>query len=455
MQTTLTTILDLPLEILQLIFTYCRYLEQQNPREYLASIIWIRITHVCRHWRIAALNHHALWTSIDTEILGMNWAKVFMERSNPALVDVSLRVDPIIGHVNTHEGAALLTTGCTRLRSLHITSGSEAVLWLLDMLHAATSIRSLSLDIVDSTSLPVKLPVNLFGGQAPIRDVSFSAIGYVIAPHHIFHGVTHFTSNQHISLQNLLESLREMPALQSLTLQYRSLNWQDSDAPWDVPIPMPNLMHFSVDASARSPAIFTILHRRLTLPDGAKRRVSARSLDLGDSAFWAPSLLTLIKVAKGLRHMWLDCGTVEGVVRLWTGDLGHEEAVFSFELCWWWLSGSGGLIFRLAELCNLLGVENVLTFSLSTHLDPINLARRYWWNLLGKLPAVEELELNADAMRELMFAWDHNDAPAVLPALRSVRMVQAKSSVQGVTVAKMTEARLMRLLQRSAGLHAD
>jgi len=464
MQTTHTTILDLAIEVLQLIFKYCSYSEPLYPglRPGLARATWVYITHVCRHWRTAALNHHVLWSSINVEDLGMSWAKIFMERSNPALVDVSLKVDPTtygIMHENAHEVAALLTAGCTRLRSLHINGESKNVLWLLDMLHTATSIRSLSLDIVRSTSTPVELPINLFGGQAHIRDVCLSApaVCYTVAPRQLFHGVTHFTSDQCIPLQDLLDSLRRMPALQSLTLQQCTLYWEDSDAPLDVPILMPNLMHFTVGTRSRAPAIFAMLHRRLTLPDDAKRRVRAwRSSDWDHSAFWAPSVLTLITAAKGLRHMRLSGGIQGGSLCLWTGDLGYEGAAFAFELRW--RLGCWGEVlspmFRLAELCDLLGVEDVLTLALFINpLGCIKLGRRYWWNLLGKLSAVEELELRVDAVRELKLAWDVDDAPAILPALRSVRIVQAKSLVKGV--AEMTEEKLMRLLQRSAEQHAD
>jgi len=150
--------------------------------------------------------------------------------------------------------------------------------------------------------------------------------------------------------------------------------------------------------------------------------------------------------------MRLSGGIREGSVYLWTGDLGHKKAEFSFEVSWRF-SGFKGVpspIFRLAELCDLLGVEEVLTLALLINpLGCIALGRGYWWDFLGRLSAVEELELRVDAVRELKFAWDVDDAPAVLPALRSVQMVQAKSSVQNV--AEMTEEGLIRLLQLSAG----
>ncbi|KAH9959197.1 hypothetical protein BC827DRAFT_1214808 [Russula dissimulans] len=457
MQTTLITIVDLPLELLQLIFSYCSHSEQPYPacRPGLVQARWMSITHVCRQWRAAALNHPILWTSINTDILGMSWAKVFMERSNPALVDVSLKIDPTFygtTYPNAHEVVALLTTSCTRLRSLHINGKSKAVSRLLDMLHTATSIRSLSLHIVDRTSLPFELAVDLFGGQAPIREVCLSAMGHIVTPHQLFNGVTHFTSDQYIPLQDLLDSLQQMPALQSFTLGRCRLDWQDSDAPSNVHIPMPNLLHFTVQANARSPVIFAILHRRLTLPEGAKMRVRARkSSDWDDSALWAPYLLTLIDTAKGLRHMRLSGEIEEGSFCLWTGDLDCEEAAFSFDVSW--RNGTWGdapsPIFRLAELCDLLGTEDVLTLAfLINPLRCVKLGREYWWNLLGRLPCVEELELRVDAVRELKIAWRVDSAPAVLPALRSVRMVQVKSSVK--SVAEMTEERLINLLQRSA-----
>jgi len=465
MQTPTTTILDLPLEILQLIFSYCTDSGSRYPpfSPDFIFVIWKPITHVCRHWRAAALGNRALWTSINTETLGMSWAKVFMERSNPALVDVSLTIDPVTygrRQANASKVAALLTTGCARLRSLHIIGESKAVPWLLDRLHTATSIRSFSLNIVDFTPPPVKLPVTLFGGQAPVREVHFSVNGRIIAPHQLFRGVTHFTSNQHLSLQDMLDSLRQMPALQSLTLKYHTPTWKDSDAPRNVPIPMPNLIHLKVDGGTGSPAVFAILHQRLTLPDGAKIRVCVQSSSgWGDSAFWAPSVLTRIKAAKGLRHMRLYGGVETGILCLWTGDLNYEEAAVSFKV-WWSLGGLGDVpspIFRLAELYDLLGVEDVLTLSLSfTPHRRTKVGRGYWWNLLGKLSSVEDLELlRLDAARELVSGWGVDTAPAVLPALRSVRMVQAQSLLEPVAEMTATEERLMRLLQRSAGRYAQ
>ena len=48
----------------------------------------------------------------------------------------------------------------------------------------------------------------------------------------------------------------------------------------------------------------------------------------------------------------------------------------------------------------------------------------YWWELLEKLPAIEELELYPTGVGESGGGvWEVSTAPAVLPALRRVQIV--------------------------------
>jgi hypothetical protein len=305
---TFPTVSKLPVELLQMIFNYCTESQESIVELCRAYPHWIAITHVCRHWRAAALNHCSLWTSINTDSLGTAWAKAFMERSDPALVDVNVRIDPIINGTrqrNADEIVAILS-GCVRLRSIHVIGETTTVCRVLNTLHIATPILSLSLDIVDCGKHPLLLPANLFGGQAPIREVCFVAISYIIPPHGLFHGVTHFTSSQQIALRDLLDSLRQMPALQSFVLSRCNLIWRDTDAPQSVQIPMPNLKYFTVDVDSRSPFFFALLHQRLALPNGVKRRLCLHTAaDWGNSALWAPSILAVIRAANGLRQIRL------------------------------------------------------------------------------------------------------------------------------------------------------
>jgi hypothetical protein len=74
-----------------------------------------------------------------------------------------------------------LFSGCTRLRSLHITAEVTIIFQLLEKIRSATHIHSLSLDIEDQW-LPVRLQDDLLGGQAPIREMFFVSERYIIAP---------------------------------------------------------------------------------------------------------------------------------------------------------------------------------------------------------------------------------------------------------------------------------
>jgi hypothetical protein len=450
---TFPTVSKLPVELLQMIFNYCTESQDSTLESCRAYPHWIAITHVCRHWRAAALNHHSLWTSINTDSLGTAWAKAFMERSDPALVDVVARIDPIIygnRHENADEIVAMLSS-CARLRSLHVIGESRKICYVLNILFTATPVHYLSLSLMDRGNHPVRLPVDLFGGQAPIREVCVVAIDYVVAPPGLFHGVTHFTSSQQIPLRDLLDSLSQMPALESFTLLRCNLSWQDTDTPWNVQIPMRHLKYFRVDIDSRSPFFFALLHQRLALPNGAKRRLCLhRAADWGDfeSAFWAPSVRAVIRAANGLRHIRFSGGIREGNFCLWTGDSGLEEAEFSFEVSWWFrgFRSVPSPIFDLAPLCDLLDAGRARNLALLINpLGCIELGRLYWWTLLGSMVAVEVLEVRVETVRELLYAWSVRNAPAVLPKLRSVRMTRAASNDS--CVEEMTEEELMRLLQ--------
>lgn len=451
------TVCKLPVELLQMVFDYCT--ESQESGLELCRVYphWIAITHVCRHWRAAALNHHSLWTAINTDDLGTVWAKAFMERSDPAPVDVTVRIDPIFfgtKHTNVDEIIDMLS-GCTRLRTLHIIGETKTVSVVLNTLNTTTPIRSLSLNLVDRGS--ISLPVHLFGGQASIHEVSFVAVNYIVAPHGLFSGVTYFTSSQHIPLQDLLDTLREMPALQSFTLQRCNVAWQDTDVPCNVQIPMRNLTHLTIDVDSQSPFYFTLLHQRLALPNGAKRRLRLHTAaDWSHWGLWAPSILAIIRGADRLRHIRLSGGIREGSFCLWTGDLGIEEAEFSFEVSWWF-QGFGSVpspIFDLATLCHILDAGSARKLALLINpLGCIELGRLYWWTLLESMTGVEELEVRPDALRELRYAWEVHDAPAVLPKLRRVDITQATSKTGSVE--EMSEEGLMRLLRGSDKRHAD
>jgi hypothetical protein len=396
----LTTISDLPVELLQQIFSYCTAFEDPIVGHYTYPA-WIAVTHVCSRWRAAALNYSSLWTSIDSDTMGKRWIETFMERSNPSFIDLSLEFNHETYRtkrfLNVDEVITLFTR-CMRLRSLRVICKTSIVCELLGKLHTTTPIQFLSLSVIDADMLPAVLPDNMLGGQAPIPKVRFFTIGCpIIAPHWLLRGITHFTSNQLISLQSLLDILHQMPALHSFTLKGHVLS---AAARREIQIPMPNLMYLTVNVNEGSPTIFVQLLRRLVLPDGARKSVRLHKRLSHNPKIWRPFILEIpsyvrkvIEAANGLRHVQLSGGSLKGSFRLWTGDLGYGEAEFSFEIRWRARgTGNGPLcpVIDLAALCDLLGVERVRTLALHTNSqDRIGSGKPFRQILLRKLPGVE------------------------------------------------------------------
>ncbi|KAI9432485.1 hypothetical protein H4582DRAFT_1104051 [Lactarius indigo] len=440
---------NLPVEILQRIFTCCAKPcppdSDPFPEVYPE---WITITYVSRHWRAVALNHRSLWGSI-TPNLSRDWLRALIVRSEPAPVDADLRVgqetvkrirlctDDVIGAL----------AGCTRLRSLRLVGPRRDVSAVLDVLRTPTPIRSLTLSFWE-LGPPVRLPEGLFGGEAPLRHIHFTANRCIIAPPQLLRGVTHFTSGEQIPFPLLLDALRQMPALTHFTLQHCRAHWQETDAPCDLIIEMPHLTNLVVHAD--SPRFFVLLNEHLSLPKGAKRWLKLRVLAVAGWDRWArwfASLPPTIGAANGLNHAYLSGEAKEGTFRVWTGDTDSacEDAEFCFDMYWYesppdpppdpCLTSLASPIFHLPVLCDMLGASRARNLTLEGHSE---LPNSFWWELLQRLQAVEQLEIHSDAANALYSAWDGIDAPVVLPALQSVRLVQTKMATTATSTAAKT-----------------
>ncbi|KAH9055328.1 hypothetical protein EDB87DRAFT_1688347 [Lactarius vividus] len=438
---------DLPVEILQRIFTCCAEPRPPDDNPFLGVYPeWIAITYVSRHWRAVALNHRSLWGSI-TPNLSPDWLRALIVRSEPAPVDAELRVgqetvkriflciDEVIGAL----------AGCTRLRSLRLVGARRDVSAVLDALRTPTPIRSLTLSLWEPGP-PVRLPEGLFGGEAPLRYIHFTADRCIVAPSQLLRGVTHFTSGEQIPLLLLLNALRQMPALTHFTLQNCRAQWQETDAPRDLVIEMPHLTDLVVHAD--SPRFFALLNEHLSLPNGAKRWLELHALAVagwGRWAHWFATLVATIEAANGLKHAYLSGGAKEGTFRVWTGDMDHcEDAEFCFNMYWYGSptnppdpgpTGLASPIFHLPVLCDILGASRVRNLELEGLSE---LPNSLWWELLQKLQAVEQLEIHSGTADALYSAWDDVDAPSALPALQRVRFVRTETATTATSIAAKT-----------------
>ena len=423
------------MELLTRIFTfYQEVLDNLNPSLPHPSWLpkWLAITHVCRHWRTIALSHAPLWTSI-THGLSLHWAKVFIERSQSMLMHFDIHIAPLTPqytHIKTwhyREDIVPLLTDFTRVRSLCLTGRNKEISPVVDSLRRSLPVQSFSLCLVDNFSGFV-LPDDLFGGKAPIHRLQLVG-GHIVAPHRLLHNVTNFTTSEP-SLSELLNTLRHMSSLTYFELQrHPYCKRPDVDKVHTLPIQMPQLMALIVGSN--SPDEFMLLNRLLLLPVGAKKRLELKS-GRDFLCFEDPQingLSQVIEAANGFQHIHFSGAQNSGSpwFRLWTGDVVTTWEDAEFCLCVRW-KGEPGLsrehLHRFTALCDALGAAQVRRFVFDSPFP--GLPMLYWWNILNKLPGIEELVLYPASMHILGRAWEADLAPAVLPALRRVRVMDSE-----------------------------
>ncbi|KAH8977655.1 hypothetical protein EDB86DRAFT_3000333 [Lactarius hatsudake] len=391
----------LPVELLAHVFTFCTEVLENQSLPYPA---WLPITRVCRYWREIALSHGPLWTSI-TPGMSLHCIKVFIERSRTSLMDFDIRVGPTRSSIGiSHQDIILLLTDFMRVRSLRLTGCHFALHSILKSLRSSLPIESLSLCDFGWRNL-YYLHDDWFGGKASIRRLHLAGGGHIIVPQWLLRGVTHFTSGQLITLPHLLNVLIQMPALVYFEFRTRS-RWigHDMDELRASPVQMPQLMN-SV--------------RRMELPSSAFHSGFSHTYCIDD-------VLTVVGATDRFQHVHFSGTQKEGWFRLWTGDAvtTWEDAEFCLYAEWRAARLSRENLRDLFALCDVLGAARVRRLVIDS-LSP-TLPKSYWWKLLANLPRIEELELHPASVDVLGSAWKVNRAPAVLPALRRVRITDPK-----------------------------
>ncbi|KAH9009861.1 hypothetical protein EDB83DRAFT_2531065 [Lactarius deliciosus] len=466
----------LPVELLAYIFTFCTEVSD-NPRlQKLRYPALLHITHVCRHWHTIALSHAPLWTSV-TDGLSLCWIKAFMERSQTMLMDFDIEItSPLYDQVffinpwvHNHENIIVLLSEFTRVRSFHLTGSRHTIRPILDSLCSSLPVHSLSLNLHDDRERDrFILPDGLFGGKAPIRYLQFTAGCQIVAPHWLLHSVTHFTSAETIPPFELLDVLRQMSALTHFEHHPLAFLWSnlDLDKLHASSVHMPQLTNLIVRPGDWLDP-FMLLNQSLLLRAGAKRRLELdlyEFLSWVDDEGWTEYLSLLLKAADGFRHIHFSGEQREGWFRLWTGSAATawEDAEFCLFAKWKQLGGANTNRRESLSHFVALGVAQVrkLVIDLpSPHPEKFwyrkkDLSRSYWWELLEKLPGIEELELRTTVDRKVARAWEERRASAVLPAVQKVRIVAPKLdllSPQYAIIGDLPHRRIIRLPNSTEG----
>ncbi|KAH9174535.1 hypothetical protein EDB89DRAFT_1951406 [Lactarius sanguifluus] len=446
---------DLPLEVLQHIFLCCTEPRSDGSPYHKVCPEWLPITQVCRLWR-AVTHHHPLLWSLITPNLNVFWADVFQQRSQPLLLDVHLRVgrrdiDDREACMSTYPAMVILRFISHRVHTLRLDGPREDIQSLLSTLRTPSPIHALSINIpLWDLGAPFSIPENLFAFNASIRTLSFSADRALQAPRWLLRGLTNFTTGGRVSLPDLLDALRQMPILEHFTLLHCSPTWNESDVPPAAPIPMDKLEEFAV--RAESPRHFVLLAMQLAIPETARKRLAVRTLAAPGWGFWArwlEALPPLYSARGGLQHILISGGPTRGCFRAWTDGPYDDMARFCFEMEW---HGSppapDGVraieltspFYRLHTLCDELKAARVSRVVVEGDPGRVVVPDDYWYQLLARLPAVEELWLypgTAEVLRSTCPPGPPGDsAGSILQSLKRLYVVEGR-----VTVPKLENLR--------------
>ncbi|KAF8494207.1 hypothetical protein F5888DRAFT_678514 [Russula emetica] len=266
---------------------------------------WIVITHVCRHWRSAALGLRELWSVISPG-LSISWAQAMMERSSPLPVHVDIRISC---SSSTNSSSSSFADGfhplaasellfvASRIRALRLSGLRSNILHVLNRLRSPTSkLESLTLSIYDGGGPPVSLPVSLFGGNdkaAPnLRRLTFATDTCINAPLWLLGGITEFTTGADVTLLELMETLRAMPQLQILRVQHCRAVWDEDVAGAEgAPLRVVTLPHLRLIAFRdTTPRRFVYLIPRLDAPPTVRRHLFWRSWAVASWERWSGML---------------------------------------------------------------------------------------------------------------------------------------------------------------------
>jgi hypothetical protein len=163
---TLSITARLPPGVLSTIFESVRH-ESATRIASPDRIRWIKVTHVCTHWRRVALECPSLWA--DIPISNPSWVEEVLKRSKMAPLTLVARLPTYCSRGAKMIRIALTSMPRIQRLSLRDYGGKDELGPILaGVLSPAPLLESLSLKFGNINSTPVcVLPRHIFGGKAP------------------------------------------------------------------------------------------------------------------------------------------------------------------------------------------------------------------------------------------------------------------------------------------------
>src|SRR6266849_7559884 len=218
----------LPPDILARVFHLLVF--EKLPLAGIRNLDWIRVTHVCRHWRQVALDDLSLWTEIGGIPMNAKWISEMLVRAKNAPLDIDL-----IAHARPiHEALLMMPPHLSHTRQLRLHNLSPSHSDSVQKIYSSEAPFLEHFELTNATFPPITLldlgGKMLFKGHTP-RLQTFSHSFVVIPWSLIPRGqltqlkITFLTGDVHSAgdlnlnqLDDLIDLLVNCPALEILAL---------------------------------------------------------------------------------------------------------------------------------------------------------------------------------------------------------------------------------------------
>ncbi|KAA1475973.1 hypothetical protein DENSPDRAFT_842837, partial [Dentipellis sp. KUC8613] len=261
---TLAFVNRVPSEVLVQIFEWVRkaYMDRSPHNSHRlpvvkANIQWVDLTHVCRQWRIVAVNHPGLWSHI---MIGTKFTEEFLCRSctGPITIDYTIfwDVNPVVPDDEIEDLAGIVSQNLCRLKSFRF-FGTQTHFTIIfpALLGPAPVIEKIVLSsrVVGGGVIPVPfLPSDLFDHlsprlrhlqlddwNCPWQSLKFHSLIHL----HLSHYFPPLDGMEAGGFADFLDALSRMPLLEVLHLMqvlpppHLSAPWQSVHGPKQVALP--------------------------------------------------------------------------------------------------------------------------------------------------------------------------------------------------------------------------
>ena len=409
---TLAPISRLPFDILAIIFDF---LSASAWNKKAVHLEWIRVTHVCRRWREAALDHPRFWSYVNfTKLTSAGMAEIL---ARAKMVPLHLEAD--VGMWRTaraEDSGRQLEAHISHTRHLSLSGYFETALARLSS--SAPTLESFSLSH-NVSRLPAIIPDNLLNCTAPNLtslkfencDISWKSPLLKVLRNLQILDIS--TTKARPKLKDWLDALNEMPKLKTLSLQSATPHVPIASpliSEHSRTVTLPFLTHFHIRDFAKDCAL-ALAH--LLLPTLTWLHVEVESHDQGgeDVRLVIPYVARNVYVLQDIeqiRSIMIAGERTCSEVVTWTTpgadvkvcgpdtlrDMLPSACLIFAAKGNTWDYGVSAAIFD--ALLTLLPVNFVLTF---TAHNRTRLSKEFWSNHAPRLPLLEQARLVPTAVR--------------------------------------------------------